>query len=64
MKSSSLGVLKSWTRVDQDREEIRAERNADRQEEEGLGGGTISPSYSTCMGLRVLGWQKYTRQNH
>ena len=25
-----------------------------------LGGGTISPSYSTCMGLRMLGRQKYT----
>ena len=24
-----------------------------------LGGGTISPSYSTCMGLRMLGRQKY-----
>ena len=29
-----------------------------------LGGGTISPSYSTCMGLRILGRQKYTQQNH
>jgi len=29
-----------------------------------LGGGTISPSYSTCMGLRTLGGQKYTQQNH
>jgi len=29
-----------------------------------LGGGTISPSYSTCMGLRMLGRQKYTQQNH
>ena len=29
-----------------------------------LGGGTISPSYSTCMGLRKLGRQKYTQQNH
>ena len=28
------------------------------------GGGTISPSYSTCMGLRMLGRQKYTQQNH
>ena len=27
-------------------------------------GGTISPSYSTCMGLRMLGMQKYTQQNH
>jgi len=26
--------------------------------------GTISPSYSTCMGLRMLGRQKYTQQNH
>ena len=25
-----------------------------------LGGGTTSPSYSTCMGLRTLGRQKYT----
>ena len=25
-----------------------------------LGGGSISPSYSTCMGLR----EKYTQQNH
>ena len=29
-----------------------------------LGGGTISPSYSMCMGLRMLGRQKYTQQNH
>ena len=29
-----------------------------------LGGGIISPSYSTCMGLRMLGRQKYTQQNH
>ena len=29
-----------------------------------LSGGTISPSYSTCMGLRMLGRQKYTQQNH
>ena len=28
------------------------------------GGGTISPSYSTCMWLRTLGRQKYTQQNH
>jgi len=28
------------------------------------GGGTISPSYSTCMGLRTLGGQDYTQQNH
>jgi len=27
-----------------------------------LGGGTISPSYSTCMGLRMLGRQKYTAE--
>jgi len=26
--------------------------------------GTISPSYSTCMGLRMLGRQKYTQQNN
>ena len=29
-----------------------------------LGGGNISSSYSTCMGLRMLGRQKYTQQNH
>jgi len=29
-----------------------------------LGGGIISPSYSTCIGLRMLGRQKYTQQNH
>ena len=29
-----------------------------------VGGGTISPSYSMCMGLRMLGRQKYTQQNH
>ena len=29
-----------------------------------LGGGTVSPSYSMCMGLRMLGRQKYTQQNH
>ena len=29
-----------------------------------LGGGIISPSYSMCMGLRVLSGQKYTQQNH
>ena len=29
-----------------------------------LGGGIISPSHSTCMGLRMLDWQKYTQQNH
>ena len=29
-----------------------------------LGGGNISPSYSTCMRLRMLGRQKYTQQNH
>ena len=29
-----------------------------------LGGGTISPSYSMCMGLRMLGSHKYTQQNH
>ena len=29
-----------------------------------LSGGTISPSYSTCIGLRTLGRQKYTQQNH
>ena len=28
-----------------------------------LGGGTISPSYSTCMGLRTLDRQKFTQQN-
>ena len=28
-----------------------------------LGEGNISPSYSTCMGLRMLGRQKYTQQN-
>jgi len=28
-----------------------------------LGGGTISPSSSTCIGLRMLGRQKYTQQN-
>ena len=28
------------------------------------GGGITSPSYSTCMGLRMLGRQKYTQQNH
>jgi hypothetical protein len=27
-------------------------------------GGIISPSCSTCMGLRMLGRQKYTEQNH
>ena len=27
-----------------------------------LGGGTISPSYSMCMGLRMLGRQKYTAE--
>ena len=26
-----------------------------------LGEGTISPSYSMCMGLRMLGRQKYTQ---
>ena len=25
---------------------------------------SISPSYSTCMGLRMLCRQKYTQQNH
>ena len=29
-----------------------------------VGGGTISPSYSMCMGLRMLGRQKHTQQNH
>jgi len=29
-----------------------------------LGGGNISPTYSMCMGLRMLGRQKYTQQNH
>ena len=29
-----------------------------------LGGGNISLSYSMCMGLRMLGSQKYTQQNH
>ena len=29
-----------------------------------LGGGTISPRYSTCMRLRMLGGQKYTQQNN
>ena len=29
-----------------------------------LGGGNISPSYSMCMGLMMLGRQKYTQQDH
>ena len=29
-----------------------------------IGGGIISSSYSTCMGLRMYGRQKYTQQNH
>ena len=29
-----------------------------------LGGGNISPCYSTCMGLMMLGGQKYTQQNY
>ena len=27
-------------------------------------GGIISPSFSTCMGLRTLGGQKNTQQNY